>query len=652
MIIKNICKSYKIKKGKEVKALSDINITFPDSGMVYIVGKSGSGKSTLLNIIGGIDKADDGEIIIDSYSSKDFNETDYTNYRNTYIGFIFQEYNLIEDLDVKSNIALALKLQGKTVSDEEISNILTALDLQGYEKRMPNELSGGERQRVAIARALLKNPKVILADEPTGALDSKTSTLLLDKLKSLAKERLIIIVSHDLENAKKYADRTIELADGKIINDETKENFHESYNNKDFKLIKSKFPTREALKLGFHNLFLHKKRLVFTMIITSFMFILFGLAVSLLMNNKARLILNSMYRDDYYVATIQKVKFHNDGYYRLNNMSEKDIENIKQTYSDYDFIPVYEYYGNYKSYLNKNNSEFHKAEINGIVEINDNSMKEYGFTLLVGRLPTKNEQDNEVVITKYIYLNFLKFGYTKAGNYIEIKSYNDMLDKEFKGFKIVGIIDTNFNEERYKKLYDGNFIELKMSISRNELYGALNYEPHAFIFVRDNYFKDNEIKVYDDTIFVNTLVEGYNELTYVRYISQLKSSENIIWLTNNPKSKLEDNEIIIPSYILPKTIFDKTQTLIREFARNHFEEIRDEFLIDNEYGDNSNHYADYIIYNQTNKYHPGYDYHYFLNIIVNNNLKSLKTVTLNIGDRGINYSNKFTIVGVVRKLLL
>ena len=225
--IRNLTKVYRSKTGESVRALDNVSVSFPESGMVFILGKSGSGKSTLLNVMGGLDSYDSGEFIIKGKSSKNFMGSDFDAYRNTFIGFIFQEYNILDDFTVGANIALALELQGKKATPEKINGILSQVDLVNYAKRKPNELSGGQKQRVAIARALVKEPQIIMADEPTGALDSNTGKAIFDTLKKLSEEKLVLIVSHDRDFAEKYADRIIELADGKIISDVTKHE-HES----------------------------------------------------------------------------------------------------------------------------------------------------------------------------------------------------------------------------------------------------------------------------------------------------------------------------------------------------------------------------------------------------------------------------------------
>ena len=220
--IKNLIKKYKSKGGVSVTALNDVSLKFPETGMIFLLGKSGSGKSTLLNVVGGLDRPDSGEIIIKGKNSKSFSAADFDSYRNTYIGFIFQEYNILNEFNVEQNISLALQLQGKPNDKKTVEALLEQVDLKGYGKRKPNTLSGGQKQRVAIARALIKSPEIIMADEPTGALDSNTGKQVFDTLKKLSQEKLVLVVSHDRDFAETYGDRIIELSDGKVISDVTK----------------------------------------------------------------------------------------------------------------------------------------------------------------------------------------------------------------------------------------------------------------------------------------------------------------------------------------------------------------------------------------------------------------------------------------------
>ena len=217
--LKNIIKVYKSKKSSSTKALDNINLKLSDRGMTFILGKSGSGKSTLLNIIGGLDNITEGDMLVDGTNIKKFKKNKYDAYRNTYIGFIFQDFNILEEYNVYENIELALKLQNKKTNAKEINELLNQLGIGNLEKRKINELSGGQKQRVAIARALIKKPKVILADEPTGNLDRASSEQIFNILKEISKDRLVVVVSHDIESAQKYADRIVQIEDGKIIND-------------------------------------------------------------------------------------------------------------------------------------------------------------------------------------------------------------------------------------------------------------------------------------------------------------------------------------------------------------------------------------------------------------------------------------------------
>ncbi|PQP79932.1 lipoprotein ABC transporter ATP-binding protein [Candidatus Phytoplasma phoenicium] len=246
--VKNLSKFFFVKKSKiPLMGLNNINLKFPDKGLVFILGKSGSGKTTLVNLLGGIDTYDKGDILINSSSTRNFKQQDFDNYRNGSVGFVFQEFNLIEDMNVYDNIALALQLQGKKPEFKIILELLKKLDLSGFAKRAINELSGGQKQRVAIARAIVKNPSVVLADEPTGNLDSETSNKIFDVFKDLSKDRLVIIVTHDSENAYKYGDRVIEFKDGKIISDLSK-NINQKVNNPRIEIKEGMIITDEILK--------------------------------------------------------------------------------------------------------------------------------------------------------------------------------------------------------------------------------------------------------------------------------------------------------------------------------------------------------------------------------------------------------------------
>ena len=218
--LKHITKDY-ITKQNTINVLKDLTINFRECEFVTVLGQSGCGKTTLLNIIGGLDRYTSGDIIINGKSTKDFDDRDWDKYRNKQIGFVFQSYNLIPHLDVLHNVELALTLAGKKkeVREEKAMDALKKVGLEDQAYKKPNQLSGGQMQRVAIARALVNNPSIILADEPTGALDSESGMMVMELLKEVAKDRLVILVSHNSELANKYSTRTVKLVDGKIVSD-------------------------------------------------------------------------------------------------------------------------------------------------------------------------------------------------------------------------------------------------------------------------------------------------------------------------------------------------------------------------------------------------------------------------------------------------
>ena len=203
-------------------ALDKVDLLLPNKGMIFIVGKSGSGKSTLLNVIAGFDKPSEGSVYFGKDKLNDLSPKELDYYRNSIIGFVFQDYCLIETFTVKQNIKMAFDYQNKKTSNCKIEDILESVEMKGFGKHYPRQLSAGQKQRIAIARALAKDSKIILADEPTGNLDSKTSIQILDLLKKISEERLVVIVSHNKEDANKYADRIIEISNGKIVADKVK----------------------------------------------------------------------------------------------------------------------------------------------------------------------------------------------------------------------------------------------------------------------------------------------------------------------------------------------------------------------------------------------------------------------------------------------
>ena len=263
--LKDIKKDY-MSGDTIVQALKGINIEFRESEFVSILGQSGGGKTTLLNIIGGLDRYTSGDVIINGKSTKDFKDRDWDAYRNYSVGFVFQNYNLIPHQTVLSNVELALTLSG-TSKKERKERAIKALEDVGLKEQIykkPNQLSGGQMQRVAIARALVNNPDIILADEPTGALDTKTSVQVMEILKEISKTKLVIMVTHNPDLAEKYSTRIIRILDGKITDDSNpyKNEKKETYDKKEVKRTSMRFFT--ALNLSLNNLMTKKGRTILT----------------------------------------------------------------------------------------------------------------------------------------------------------------------------------------------------------------------------------------------------------------------------------------------------------------------------------------------------------------------------------------------------
>ena len=265
--IKDICKEY--RTGTLVqKALDGVSLNLRDNEFVAILGPSGSGKTTLLNIIGGLDRYDSGDLIINGISTKKYKDRDWDSYRNHTIGFVFQSYNLIPHQTILANVELALTISGigKAERRKRAQEALTQVGLGDQIHKKPNQLSGGQMQRVAIARALVNDPDILLADEPTGALDSETSVQVMELLKDVAKDRLVVMVTHNPELAHEYATRIVNLKDGKIRSDSDPYvvNEMELTEPEHKNMGKSSMSFLTALSLSFNNLKTKKARTLLT----------------------------------------------------------------------------------------------------------------------------------------------------------------------------------------------------------------------------------------------------------------------------------------------------------------------------------------------------------------------------------------------------
>jgi len=496
--VKNLKKTYIPKNGQPVSALDDINVDFQEKGLVFILGKSGSGKSTLLNLIGGLDSPTSGEIIIKGKSSKDFKRADFDSYRNTFMGFVFQEYYILEKFTVAQNIGIALELSQEKADLETINQILDAVDLSGYADRMPNELSGGQKQRVAIARAIIKNPRIVLADEPTGSLDSATGEMIFETLKRLSAQRLVIVVSHDRETAERYADRIIELKDGKIIDDVTKADETESGQisqseqqkppfvpttpktlklkdcaESDFSIKKSRLPYSVGLKIGASGLKHKRIRLAITIILAFFALAMFGFSDVLSTYDSLNTDYQSFIKSGRDVLAMGIQGGHDDGdgdifwlSQRVINDQEIDEEwkNWISEAANATLYPVYNMNVSFSPYLNSPRQISGQIDysvpvgLSGVIEADTKEdYQNLGLTFVAGRRPRFS---NEIVVSDYIADAFIKFGYVIDLSFdkieiLEIESYEDLIGKAIAsvgyGFtlKVCGIVATGIDHKKY-----------------------------------------------------------------------------------------------------------------------------------------------------------------------------------------------------------
>ncbi|MBP3766389.1 MAG: ATP-binding cassette domain-containing protein [Bacilli bacterium] len=318
--LKNIKKSY--KTGDFVQhALKGINIKFRKNEFVSILGPSGSGKTTLLNIIGGLDRYDSGDLIINNKSTKKFKDINWDFYRNNCVGFIFQSYNLISHISVIDNVIMSTTLSGYKRSKRKklALDALTKVGLKEHAHKRPNQLSGGQMQRVAIARALVNNPDIILADEPTGALDSKTSKQIMDLIKEISKDKLVIMVTHNPELANTYSNRIIEFKDGEVVNDTNP--YEEIDKNDKLTIKKTKMSYMSAISLSFNNLKTKFGRTFITSFASSIGII--GIALILALSNGFKIKIDEFEKDTLSQAPI------------LISESTIDLTNVTNTHDEY-----------------------------------------------------------------------------------------------------------------------------------------------------------------------------------------------------------------------------------------------------------------------------------------------------------------------------
>lgn len=504
--LKNVSKVYHSKKSIDTIALKDISLKFPSHGMVFILGKSGSGKSTLLNILGGLDVPSSGDIFFFHKDITKFSSKEYDSYRNSVIGFVFQDFLVLEEYNVFENVSLALELQGKN-DEKKVFDILKKVDLDQYAKRKMNELSGGQKQRVAIARALVKDPKIILADEPTGNLDHESSERIFEILKEISQNELVLVVSHDEEAAHKYGDRIIRLVDGKVMKDEEPIVDEEP---KEISMVKSKLPSRHILKMAFRNLTVKPLKLILTLIIMAISLVFFGITTNLFMFDDVSFVMQTMKENQSYQYDIYK----NSG---LNpvSLNEEDFTYLESLTG----VPIHKAY-RFDNALNMLSFSFGETEnfsdpfyvlppqISYFIEISDSSLLED----LWGRVPLEN---NEIVIHRYLADYILKYGVLDfSGNFYKPLSYDALVSdgKLLKlgnlAVKIVGIVKDD------REIYEESFANGGFTSPALQSYYL--YEDYVFkareIYVKDfSYF--STMKYSDQTILQSMYLANNTYIT-------------------------------------------------------------------------------------------------------------------------------------------
>lgn len=356
--LRNIKKSYKIGD-TETKALDDVSVAFRKKEFVSILGPSGSGKSTCLNIIGGLDRYDSGDLIIKGKKTKDFKNKDWDAYRNNSIGFVFQNYNLIGHISVLANVELGMTLSGVKGKEKRkrAIEVLEKVGLKEHIHKRPNQLSGGQMQRVAIARALVNNPEILLCDEPTGALDTVTSVQIMELIKEISKDKLVIMVTHNPELAKQYSDRIIEFKDGKILSDSHPHK--EGKKQDEFKLKKTSMNFFTALHLSFNNIRTKKGRTFLTAFASSIGII--GIAVILSLSTGFQDKIDGYIKDtmDQFPIIINQSSMEMDEDQITDSHDEmSDMVKGTREYADTDEMYLYDTSLTSKMHINKLTAEY------------------------------------------------------------------------------------------------------------------------------------------------------------------------------------------------------------------------------------------------------------------------------------------------------
>ena len=521
--IKKLRKTYGINSkdiSDHVQALKGISIDFRDSEFVSVLGPSGCGKTTLLNIIGGLDRYTSGDLIINGKSTKEYTDRDWDTYRNHSVGFVFQSYNLISHQTILENVELALTLAGMKPKERrrKAKEALKIVGLSEKINKKPSELSGGQMQRVAIARALVSDPDILLADEPTGALDSETSAQIMDLLKKVSKDRLVIMVTHNPDIAKKYSTRIIKLLDGEITDDSnpynaTKEDLEKSNYNVSNKKTFMKFST--ALSLSFRNLMTKKGRTTLTAFAGSIGII--GIALIMSLSNGIQKYIDTIERDTLssYPLTIEKETVD------INSMLETMMGERNKDYKDRDSNKIYSsnVMDDMMTTLSEKATSNNLKELKSFLEEDNNKIANYS-----------NDIQYSYNLNLNIYESDTTDGVKRVNPSTVIDNINTTVDAS--GFSAmmtgtnysIGVKDQKTIKERWNKILNGEKLSKEEISSYN--YDDLLKIEFKLVLNSDYYKKQNNIWLdkSEDKEYMKNLVDNAETIKIVGIIKQNKES--------------------------------------------------------------------------------------------------------------------------------
>ena len=488
--IKNLNKVHYNRGENQVKALTDINIDFDEKGITFIAGASGNGKSTLLSLIGGIDKYEEGQILVDGVDLKTLNHKQMDAYRNSYVDFIIQENTLIPSLTVAENVRLEKAIHGQYASDEEVNEALEIVGLSGFGDRMPAEISGGEKKRVAVARTLLMNVKVILVDEPTASLDKRNSDIIWEVLKKYSENHLIIAVTHKEDAMQKYGDRIITLDKGVIVDDKrlTKKKKEEpklptQKLDQMKSLSKSKLGAKQTVKLAYSYISAKKVSFTFVTLLSCLALLFFSVFFILDGYNYNRVLANSVQEKD--TPYVSFVYGSTDSSRPINDALSDDIIesfrkqdlSIMNSFKSMSKVNFAVDFG--QGFYSSNAQNFTiKGLISDLDDMPDQNILKQ--EVLSGAYP---QYDNEVVISDYFAALLKKYGaYYKNGGIVQLSYFEGTEDDEFAGLigkeistnygyiKVCGVYKTD-----YKKFVSSDTLGFREKANAEEFDFKLNY---------------------------------------------------------------------------------------------------------------------------------------------------------------------------------